>query len=314
MSSNYFNITDEPAPSSSTTSTEAPTSTTPPSTSSPENKPTPTTSQQPPLGSQSSTSAPLPTAALVGIGVGVGIVVITCAVCGFLYLRHLRKQQKLLLAELHPRTGQQPGDGAGAAELDTFQLRPDEIFLHNLYHESMTIMAQLWYLGCLLIPIVVAQFYTPESAREVWRVGEARTVRQIWGQSWSPPSETQPSSPDAESGGGLSAAALAGIGIGIGILILICVVGSFLYFRRLPKQQAQLLAGLHRKFSKKSSGTDGSGREESVEGGEGEKAEEDPAVMLPTVEDPTEMYAYQLYPYELWAPPPEPVEIGSSGR
>ncbi|KAL2258467.1 hypothetical protein VTK26DRAFT_8215 [Humicola hyalothermophila] len=169
----------------------------------------------------------------------------------------------------------------------------------------MTIMAQLWYLGCLLIPIVVAQFYTPESAREV-----CYTIA-LWQRSLT--------GGQADLGpilvcGGLSAAALAGIGIGIGILILICVVGSFLYFRRLPKQQAQLLAGLHRKFSKKSSGTDGSGREESVEGGEGEKAEEDPAVMLPTVEDPTEMYAYQLYPYELWAPPPEPVEIGSSGR
>ncbi|WQF85034.1 hypothetical protein CDEST_10048 [Colletotrichum destructivum] len=129
MSSAFFNITDQPVPSSSavpapltttttttTTATDgaAPASISHVSETSAENQPTPITATRGDLesattrpaaqpnesgGSNDSRSAGgggLSVGAQAGIGVGIGAVAVTCVVCGIVWCRYLRKKQKTL--------------------------------------------------------------------------------------------------------------------------------------------------------------------------------------------------------------------------
>lgn len=115
MSSAFFNITDQPAPSSSvdsTPSTTLETSTTTlfaSSTTSVEPDRTQTTSVggnsagSNPTAQSSESSSPNPgssgvlsVGAQAGIGIGAGLAGITCIVCGVIWCRYVRKQQKAL--------------------------------------------------------------------------------------------------------------------------------------------------------------------------------------------------------------------------
>ncbi|AEO55057.1 hypothetical protein MYCTH_2298443 [Thermothelomyces thermophilus ATCC 42464] len=61
----------------------------------------------------------LPVAAQVGIGVGVSIFGLTVIVCGILWFRYLRKQQKVLV-ELQQRVSSQPPDGAAMWKMQQY--------------------------------------------------------------------------------------------------------------------------------------------------------------------------------------------------
>ncbi|KAL0943086.1 uncharacterized protein CTRU02_200971 [Colletotrichum truncatum] len=132
MSSAFFNITDEPAPIETTTSTTAASTTTQAAKSILSETSTSTQSSQTTTAAESGSSETaraggstnngpatsesngsgssggLPVGAQIGIGVGVGVVATTCVVCGILWFRYLKRQQKAL-TELQERAfTQQP--------------------------------------------------------------------------------------------------------------------------------------------------------------------------------------------------------------
>ncbi|KAL2172900.1 hypothetical protein VTG60DRAFT_78 [Thermothelomyces hinnuleus] len=74
----------------------------------------------------------LPVAAQVGIGVGVSIFGLTVIVCGILWFRYLRKQQKVL-AELQQRVSSQPPDAAAMWKMQQypFELAVPEHYLRT---------------------------------------------------------------------------------------------------------------------------------------------------------------------------------------
>ncbi|KAK3905563.1 hypothetical protein C8A05DRAFT_12639, partial [Staphylotrichum tortipilum] len=135
MSSAYFNITDEPLPSSSsalssttttsssTLSTELSTtdSTPPPSSTSPTSAipkqqdseattdSTPNETAAAAGGGAGDGGGALPVAAQAGIGAGVSIIGLAVIVCGILWFRYLKNQQRIL-ADLHQRAYSQPPD------------------------------------------------------------------------------------------------------------------------------------------------------------------------------------------------------------
>ncbi|KAG7286649.1 hypothetical protein NEMBOFW57_008960 [Staphylotrichum longicolle] len=136
MTSAYFNITDAPLPSSSSAISSATTSSSvatlpttlvttsstpsPATTSSTSSTPVnvapnqqeATANSNPPSESSTSSSdgGSLPVAAQAGIGVGVSVVGLTAIVCGILWFRYLRKQQRLLADLHHQAYPQQPPD------------------------------------------------------------------------------------------------------------------------------------------------------------------------------------------------------------
>jgi type II secretory pathway pseudopilin PulG len=148
MSSAYFNITDEPLPSSSpsipSTSTSPPSSTTASASSTITSLST-TSSGEHQKGTTSSTPAPselensglnLPVAAQAGIGVGVSIVGLTATVCGILWFRYVRKQQRMLLElQQQQRVYSQPLDDVEMLKSQTPPLPPPPPFR---YHSNAT--------------------------------------------------------------------------------------------------------------------------------------------------------------------------------
>ncbi|KAK4034209.1 hypothetical protein C8A01DRAFT_39340 [Parachaetomium inaequale] len=143
MASAYFNVTDEPLPSTSSStafsstitsssSSSSTSSSSSSSTSSTLSTASPTAAANPltattnqgettasNTSSESSEGGGLPVAAQAGIAVGAAIVGLTAIVCGILWFRYLRKQQRMLV-KLQQQLYSQPPD---AADMEMWKLQ-----------------------------------------------------------------------------------------------------------------------------------------------------------------------------------------------
>jgi hypothetical protein len=144
MSSAYFNITDQPLPSTSSKKTTVTTTSTVASTQSSTSLSTQfstteeqsssattegTKASQAPSESQTTqpattqSSGGLPVGAQAGIGVGVGIIALTCIICAVMWVRHLKKQLHAL-----QQGASQPPSAAEAPKMQVAQPYPTEYY------------------------------------------------------------------------------------------------------------------------------------------------------------------------------------------